>query len=379
MVSMKIQFCDLCNESVPQSEFEQGRAFLRKGRIICSRCEQAMSTHLPHVGAGVPIQSAHAQPAAPSGPVPQLAAAPRSEGGTGLLAGVLAALALVMVVVVSLMTAERLSELEKQGYAQGQAQSRDLRSGLAELEARLAPGIKADQQLLAAQAARLESLDQAQRMQLEAARAESNALAAQLAALGADGGRVHTLERQQAELREALGAALARVDALGAQNQRLSEELGAARDKAGAAPAAAAPAPAAPAEPTWMALVRQLQDASPTERWSAVDGLGKVLLDGERAVVPHLLPMLKDSDTFVRMVSARVLGDAKCAESVGALIDALEDSEPSVREASAIALRDITGRDFGFDPLANEGERAKRVRAWRDWWKKAAEEFLGGK
>ena len=41
------------------------------------------------------------------------------------------------------------------------------------------------------------------------------------------------------------------------------------------------------------------------------------------------------------------------------------------------ALHLITGRDFRFDPNASQAERAKRVRAWQDWWKDARDDFLG--
>ncbi len=36
---MDIHFCDLCNESVPQSDLDQGRAYVRRGRVICAACE----------------------------------------------------------------------------------------------------------------------------------------------------------------------------------------------------------------------------------------------------------------------------------------------------------------------------------------------------
>ena len=41
---MKIHFCDLCNESVPQSDLDEGRSFLRKGRVICAKCNALMSS-----------------------------------------------------------------------------------------------------------------------------------------------------------------------------------------------------------------------------------------------------------------------------------------------------------------------------------------------
>jgi len=40
---MDITFCDLCNESVPQADIELGWAVRRSGRLICMRCDAAMS------------------------------------------------------------------------------------------------------------------------------------------------------------------------------------------------------------------------------------------------------------------------------------------------------------------------------------------------
>ena len=78
------------------------------------------------------------------------------------------------------------------------------------------------------------------------------------------------------------------------------------------------------------------------------------------------------------MATARILGDLEAAVGIGALIDTLVDPEASVREAAVVSLRSITGRSFRFDPLGKESERAKRVKAWRDWWKKSGDAFLAG-
>jgi len=40
---MNIHFCSLCNESVPQADLDLGRAFVRRGRVICAVCERAMT------------------------------------------------------------------------------------------------------------------------------------------------------------------------------------------------------------------------------------------------------------------------------------------------------------------------------------------------
>ena len=44
---MKIHFCDLCNESVPESDLAAGRAQRRKDRVICAACERSMNSNSP--------------------------------------------------------------------------------------------------------------------------------------------------------------------------------------------------------------------------------------------------------------------------------------------------------------------------------------------
>ena len=48
----------------------------------------------------------------------------------------------------------------------------------------------------------------------------------------------------------------------------------------------------------------------------------------------------------------------------------------AVRAAEMVSLRELTDREFRFEPLASEAERAKRVKAWREWWDDAGAEFL---
>ena len=72
---MKIHFCDLCNESVPQADLDEGRAFVRKGRVVCATCDRAMShagvAVAPSVAASA-VEIAPAEPAPPAAPPPEL-------------------------------------------------------------------------------------------------------------------------------------------------------------------------------------------------------------------------------------------------------------------------------------------------------------------
>jgi HEAT repeat protein len=133
--------------------------------------------------------------------------------------------------------------------------------------------------------------------------------------------------------------------------------------------------PPADGQPAWANLLAELKSTSSGARWNAVQALGDT---HDPAVVPHLLPMLKDADIFVRMATARVLGDLAAIEAVPHLIDALEDEEASVREQALVSLRELTGKDFKFDPTANEADRAKKVKAWREWWKREGEAAAAG-
>ena len=55
----------------------------------------------------------------------------------------------------------------------------------------------------------------------------------------------------------------------------------------------------------------------------------------------------------------------------------IEDPEASVREAAVVSLRSLTDQDFRFNPGGKESDRAKRIKAWREWWSREADDLLG--
>jgi HEAT repeat protein len=124
-----------------------------------------------------------------------------------------------------------------------------------------------------------------------------------------------------------------------------------------------------------MGLVKGLESANAGDRWTAVQSLGETR---DPMVAEYLLPRLKDADIFVRMATARVLGDLGSTKAIPALIEALEDSETPVREAAYVALCTVSKKNLPFDALADSSERARRVKAWQDWWKKAKDDLGGG-
>lgn len=400
---MDIQFCDLCNESVPEGDLETGRAYFRKGRLICRDCDHAMGgADAGAGGAGVPDTlpddlsggAARARTAAPPGNVP--AGAPVRAGGGGAGGVVLGLLAIAFSGTAAWLLVERIDGLEATNNAGRlalasalenlQDDQRALEAGLAErFEAADRRAADRDAEGAAETIARLEEL----RDELAGFAEREEAVAGALDALDqrlvasetAADERVAPLSAQLARFEEDVLLFKDRLIDL-EENLRLLSAGGPFVSPAVPLPVGSNPG-AAPgrvlagdegAKP-WAPLLADLQSDNAGIRLDAVYSLGET---GDPGVVPHLVPMLKDEDLFVRMATARMLEDLQARLAVPALIDALEDEQSAVREAAVVALRKLTDEDFGFEPVASPADRGKRVKQWRDWWKKHGEEFLAG-
>lgn len=410
---MKIHFCDLCNESIPQAALESGAARLVKGRVICASCDAAMThaaeaertsaaslhvhqpagrapLHVPPepVGSGgvVPAPSVapivyeparaptyapvHAPAMVAPAPAPVVVAAPKSSNtGIAWVAG----LAIGFTALSIFVTDDRLARVGRaQTALENELAKRDdalrglstelnkVHPALAGVEARLVERLDASVARDAASAASVGAL-----------REDVGNFTARLDALGVE------VERLRARVAEpGLGLAIekrfdemsARIAKADDDRRALATRLAAAESAAPAEKPVAAPAVVVAPPAVWKKFLPDLTSAEETVRWDAVSALGD---SNDPAVVPHIVPMLKDPTWVVRMAAARVLGEKlRAREAVPALIEALDDTEPAVRESAWIALRAITGKDFKFDSSAPEAERSKRVKAWSDWWKK---------
>jgi len=377
---MEILFCDLCNESVPESDLSGGQAVRRKGRVICARCEAAMTAEEERLAATAGASAAGAVADRQRGPAALVPAAgsasaappvPRVQRTGGFW---IALIALLFSAAATTFVADELQSARREG-----AQAREeLAQDLVEVEGRLATILGAMDRLGADLAARQERELVANRAQVEG----------DLAALGrelAEGvRRLGAVESDLAALVEegrARGTdADRRLDELTAQLLRSREDMSFTGERLaaleqvirnGVARQPEAPLPAAPAPP-WHAALADLKSDNAGTRWNAVQTLGE---SGDPAVVEHLFPLLKDEDVFVRMAVARVLGDLAAPRAIEPLIDALEDPETVVRETAMLSLRAITKRDFKFDAAASPAERARKVKAWRDWWEKARADY----
>jgi len=377
---MKIHFCDLCNESVPQIDLDDGRAFLRKGRVICAKCDEIMSggagaVTLTQADPDTKIDAAEKTAMAPGGASARTLGgsdpggagrgrAPvqyRVEGGGGLIAGFLSAVAVVLVAVVAVMLMDRMESVSKgldENVASVQREVSAAELGLAgRIEAMNAVSLQSAQNL----DARFDALLASRGAQDEESAAQLAILVSRIDDLTERLGGLTATERSVTDQARSIAALEATLSSVRLDIAQVAADL-AARPVVVAEPEAPVPT-----GPLWLPLVEDLASANSGVRWNAVEDLGHT---GDPLVVPHLIPVLDDEDTFVRMAAARVLGDLGGNAAVGPLIDTLSDPAESVRDAAVSSLRQITGQNFRFDPLGKQADRTKRIRAWRDWWEK---------
>ncbi len=391
---MKIHFCDLCNESVPQSDLDQGRARMVKGRVVCTSCERAMSLAAPSAAAPLAEPAPNVAEQIPAATIPEANAADasgmhqalrpgvgQSSGGSGGAVWMAAASLLVSAVLIYVFQqrVDGLQEADKQ-LAREIEQSRSDARALERQLARVPAQLSELEQRLEKELQDALGASEKQRNDIAGAAQRAEQLVAELQrTVGAMRKELDSSALVREQRLDELSHKLAQGDDVQRELAKRLEEYQKANESARAAAEAAAKAlpekPAAAGAPAWNALLPNLADANPSTRWEAVDELGRAK---DPAVIPHIVPLLKDTDLFVRMCAARVLADLGTLQGVPALIDALEDSEPTVRESAWNALRTLTGKDFKFDPQGNEADRQKKVKSWRDWWKKEGEGLLHG-
>ncbi|MDA1264732.1 MAG: HEAT repeat domain-containing protein [Planctomycetota bacterium] len=396
---MEILFCDLCNESVPESAVGEGLAYYRKGRLICADCDSAMGgTRTTGVGTKTPalgtdVRGVKVPDALPAGGLQTAEVYPHASGaaggglpGRGGGAGgvVIGLIAIAFAAVGFSMVLERIEEVgvavedaEDALESETRAARSDHRQHVASLPGILAEKATQEREYAQVQRDLLSATLQVLRQDLGMASERESALTKELERLRGDLGKQATAsDERESALKQTIANLEQDVRFFSDRMIELEETLRSVSSRPvpiGGTPPAGDGALPAPTAKAWQSVLADLKHSNAGIRLDAIYALGET---GDADVIPHLIPMLSDADLFVRMATARMLEDLNARAGVPGLIDALEDNQSAVREAAMVALRKITSRNFGFEPMASPAERVKRVKAWRDWWKKEGDTFL---
>lgn len=365
--TMKIYFCDICNESIPLKDINSNRITIEEGKIFCQKCAPKKVKGRDRV----PLAF-------------QLA-----------LAAV--AVAVVAVGFLSWMGARDLradrDDLQTQvsalrsevRRAQGAGSSlKDQLGKLAESFAHLA-----DDQKTALAEIRLK-VTAAE----ESAQVENQAVRASIGEIVSDLRNEHephfsalaVLQERHQALREEHAGVKASVDHLVGAVQDLRDRLnsgqpvgpgagepgpGIAMPEGGSGPSGEPPSADAEVD----ALLAKLADSDPGARYSAVVALGNYRGD---KVVAALEQAIADTEDYVRVAVIRNLRKLDSKASMPMIIESLRDKDYFVRAAARDALRALSGAEMGFDPDAASGERESKVKSWEDWWSKNKDRFVKG-
>lgn len=89
----------------------------------------------------------------------------------------------------------------------------------------------------------------------------------------------------------------------------------------------------------------------------------------------ELVEIYRSSTGKTQLASAIALGKNHVLFGVPALIDALEMSDPEVRDLAVTHLREFSGETFRFRPTGAPEARRLAVLRWRAWWSENREEL----
>ncbi|MCX7914486.1 MAG: HEAT repeat domain-containing protein [Thermodesulfovibrionales bacterium] len=105
-----------------------------------------------------------------------------------------------------------------------------------------------------------------------------------------------------------------------------------------------------------------IKDDDPNVRQAIAFALGVI---GDRETVEHILSLLNDKYSRVRLEAARALKYMKDPRAIEPLIQVLEDDKNSdVRNEAKRALEEITGQNFGI-----------KYHKWKMWWQENKSKF----
>lgn len=355
---MKLFFCDICNESIPLQDIKDNKSTTIKGKIFCVKCNP-----LNELTSSV-----------------EASAAGGSAPGTAV-SGTL--LALLFLGVALALGASGYLFYDKQ-FASGpdarRAEERriaDVESSLRDLKTLVTAlsGNVEDLRDLKSLPGQVDKMNQdlaSKLADLEKTRKDVGAVQEGLGAVGALREKIDTVGLRQDESARSLGRLDAAIASIQKDLQTVKDRppviVAAAPDAAGTAdPNAkegAAADPAIGVDQRLLGLIHKLSAEDSMERWEAID---QIRIGKEKSLIPHVIKLLDDRDTFVRAQAVYTLGELKAMPAVTHLVRLLRDDETMIREEALTALVVITGQNLKFDVNSSKAEREKGIKRWEEW------------
>ena len=364
---MKIYFCDICNQSIPIKDLDDGLAVAVKGKLICAACNTAAASATKTATAST--------------------AAPASGGSTARDVGLVVVAAALGAGGAWFLVHDSQKKLEARLMSQlSDAVSKGSDSGTR--IAGVASDLDAARRSIDALKKQIEdeALEDAARRQHDQAGVEARIenIKKYMRESETLKERVQELEVRSAAAADSNGSVQRDVAALRGQIGELVANIGKIATPGPASQPVKtneeASPPVANANPTLPPLPKDLQDVAknlksgePGLRFDAVEQLGK---SRDPRVVPYVAGALGDSDDFVRRVAAEVLGDLNAKTAIPLLIDGLMDEQLHVRQAVIGALRKVSGQNIKYDEYGKKEERVKQQRLWKTWWDQNQEKIL---
>lgn len=343
----EVHFCNLCDQSVPLIEIEEGRARRVGDRVLCQPC-RALVTSV--AGGG-------------------------RAGGAGVwLAAALGLAALLGAGFVWLEGNRADEELATELTAQGDS----LGSRLRNLDERLDGESTRSSEARALLSTEIGSLAARASESRQTSEEQVSALNEQIAAFDRYVKGLEEVLPRVTQLESSLSVLEDRLRGHRGDLVALRDELDRQRDVLDSAAVAATPgegegADGAAFSPEVSALLRDLQSEDNDVRYAALEKLQPLQ---DPRLLPHVYPALTDPYEFNRFLAAHILGEWGARQATPHLIEALMDEFSFVREAAASSLRRLTGQNFGYDHSASAESRRRAYGAWKKWWEENGEEFL---
>jgi polyhydroxyalkanoate synthesis regulator phasin len=338
--AMEIRFCDLCHESIPDADFETGRAVAIDGRTMCVACGLRRSLSLTGPRAWLTLLLALYA----AGVATWLLT--RDRGPTGVSASVAAA--------IKAQADQTLADAtQSQGEAAGNVQKL-----LESADARTNQASEAITQQIRALVTKVDQ-------DREETSARLSDLEARMRALDAQVSEVHGWLK---ELKDRAEREVTQPVEPPPTPEPPAEPI--------PGPPPTTPAPTNPREPAptpqvdpaqlqhWIDL---LQDPDAGIAFTATISLARLK---DLRAVPALIRALETyKDFYVRLGAADALRELRACDAVPNLIDALDDKDDLVRSSANLALQGITQHEEPFAPTLGKPELRKVQKNWRDWWK----------